>query len=69
MEIEVDGSLPYLDVHVTKKQDGSLAHQVYRKKIHIEQYLHVELHHHPTKKLPVLNTLATRAWESLTKII
>jgi hypothetical protein len=32
MEIEVDGSLPFLDVCVTKKHDGSLGHQVYRKR-------------------------------------
>jgi hypothetical protein len=46
MDIEVDGSLPFLDVHVTKKPDGSLGNQVYRKKTHTEQYLHAMSHHH-----------------------
>jgi hypothetical protein len=62
MEVEDKGSLPFLDVKVTKRLDGSLAHQVYRKKTHTEQYLHVESHHHPAQKLGVLNTLATRAF-------
>jgi len=61
MEIEVDGSLPFLDVCLTKKLDGSLAHQVCRKKTHIEQYLHAEFHHHSAQNLGVLNTLATKA--------
>jgi hypothetical protein len=61
MEIEVDGSLPFLDVHVTKKPYGSMVHQVYKKKTHTEQYLHAKSHHHPTQKLGVLNTLNTKA--------
>jgi hypothetical protein len=61
MEVEDKGSLPFLDVKVTKRLNGSLAHQVYRKKTHTEQYLHAESHHHPAQKLGVLNTLATRA--------
>jgi hypothetical protein len=63
MEVEDKGSLPFLDVRVTKRPDGSLAHQVYRKKTHTEQYLHVNSHHHPAQKLGVLNTLATRAFK------
>ena len=35
--------------------------QIYRKKTHIEQYLHTLLHHHPNQKMGVLNTLFTRA--------
>ena len=63
MEVEDKGNLPFLDVRVTKSLDGSLAHQVYRKKTHTEQYLHANSHHHPTKKLGVLNILATRAFK------
>jgi hypothetical protein len=62
MEVENNGRLPFLDVKVTKRPDGSLSHQVYRKKNHTEQYLHVDSHHHPSQKLGVLNTLATRAF-------
>jgi hypothetical protein len=62
IEVENNNSLPFLDVRVTKRPDGSLSHQVYRKKTHIEQYLHADSHHHPSQKLGVLNTLATRAF-------
>lgn len=41
--------------------DGSLGHQVYRKKTHIKQYLHANSHHHPSQKVGVINTLTTHA--------
>jgi hypothetical protein len=31
VEIEAEGHLPFLDVNIYKKMDGSLGHQVYRK--------------------------------------
>jgi hypothetical protein len=61
MEIEDNNSIPFLDILISKKNDGSLSHQVYRKKTHTDKYLHVESHHHPTQKLGVINTLVTRA--------
>jgi hypothetical protein len=61
MELEENGSIPFLDVLINKKEDGNLGHVVYRKKTHTENYLHASSHHHPTQKLGVLNTLATRA--------
>ena len=60
MEIQENNSLPFLDVLLTKKTDGSLSHQVYRKKTHIDRYLHAESHHHPSQKVGILNTLSTR---------
>jgi len=60
-EQEVDGCLPFLDIHISRNDDGSLAHRVFRKKIHIEQYLHASSHHFPAQKMGVLSTLATRA--------
>ena len=61
METEVDRTLPFLDILITRNDDGSLAHQVYRKKTHTDKYIHVDSHHHPAKRIGVLNTLATRA--------
>ena len=60
METEVDRKIPFLNVHITKNDDGSLAHQVYRKKRHTCKYIHVDSHHHPAQNIGVLNTLATR---------
>ena len=42
LEREEDKSLPFLDVLITKKIDGSLSHQVYRKKTHTNIYLHAD---------------------------
>ena len=61
MEKEENGCLPFLDVLISKKADGSFSHQVFRKKTHTEQYLHASSHHFPAQKLGVLSTLATRA--------
>ena len=60
-EFEENNALPFLDTLVIKKQDGGIAHKVYRKKTHTEQYLHALSHHHPNQKMGVLNTLITRA--------
>jgi len=61
MDQEVGGCLPFLDVLISKKDDGSFTHEVFQKKTHTEQYLHAKSHHFPTQKLGVLNTLATHA--------
>ena len=47
MEFECNGSLPFLDVLRSRNDNGSFSHQVYRKKTHMEQYLHVNSHHFP----------------------
>jgi len=36
MEKEVNGLLPFLDVLISKKDDGSFSHQVFWKKTHTE---------------------------------
>jgi hypothetical protein len=61
MELEENGSIPFLDVLINMREDGNLGHTVYRKNTHTENYLHASSHHHPTQKLGVLNTLETRA--------
>ena len=47
MEIEAEGHLPFLDVNIYKKKDGSLGHQVYLKPTHTNLYLNQKSHHHP----------------------
>jgi hypothetical protein len=61
MELEENGSIPFLYLLISRKSDGNLGHAVYRKKTHTKNYLHANSHHHPKKKLGVLKTLATRA--------
>ena len=61
METENEGSLPFLDVLISRNNNGSFSHRVFRKKTHTEQYLHSGSHHFPAQKIGVLNTLATRA--------
>jgi hypothetical protein len=61
MELEENKSIPFLDVLIIRKHDGSLGHKVFRKKTHTDSYLHVNSHHHPSQKMGVLYTLARRA--------
>ena len=45
MEVEEGGSLPFLDMRVTRKEDGKLDITVYRKQMHTDRYLHFRSHH------------------------
>ena len=48
MELEENGSIPFLDVLITRKEDGTLGHRVFRKKTNTESYLHADSNHHPS---------------------
>jgi hypothetical protein len=61
MEIEENGHLPFLDIDIYRKRDGSLGHKVYRKPTHTNLYLHQLSHHHPASKHSVLSSLIHRA--------
>ncbi|XP_020298905.1 uncharacterized protein LOC109863122, partial [Pseudomyrmex gracilis] len=61
-ETEQHGKLPFVDVLVTRKPDGSLGHQIYRKSTHTNRYLHAASHHHPAQKQAVINSLIYRAF-------
>jgi hypothetical protein len=61
MAVEKNGSLPFLDVLVSRRPDGSLEHLVYRESTHTELYLHSKSEHHPAQKQAVLTTLVRRA--------
>ena len=61
MEIEENGKLPFLDVLVKRKEDGSLGHSVYRKPTHTNRYLNANSHHHPSQIASVAYTLAIRS--------
>jgi hypothetical protein len=57
METESEGHLPFLDLDIYRRPDGSLAHKVYRKPTHTNLYLNVKSHHHPSNKQAALSTL------------
>ncbi|KAJ4425918.1 hypothetical protein ANN_27544 [Periplaneta americana] len=61
MELESDGRLPFLDVLVHRKPDGTLGHSVYRKPTHTDRYLHKSSNHHPGQKRAMMKTLIERA--------
>jgi hypothetical protein len=60
MEIE-EGHIPFLDIDIYRKTDGSLEHKMYRKHTHTNLYLHQNSHHNPANKQSVLSSLIQRA--------
>jgi hypothetical protein len=60
-EKEENGSLPFLDVLLTRSPNNTIQTTVYRKPTHTNQYLHATSCHHPQQKLNVLKTLYNRA--------
>ena len=61
METETSDSLPFLDVLISKRVDGSLGHSVYRKPTHTDRYLNARSFHPPSVKSSVNRTLLRRA--------
>jgi len=61
VEIEEEDHLPFLDIDIYRKMDGSLGHKVYRKPTHTDLYLHQNSHHHPANKQSFLASLKHRA--------
>ncbi|KAM3823585.1 uncharacterized protein M6D78_018813 [Vipera latastei] len=60
METEANNQLPFLDVLVYKKSNGSLGHTIYHKKTHTNRYLNALSHHHPAQINSVAKTLISR---------
>ena len=61
METETSDSLPFLDVLISKRVDGSLGHPVYRKPTHTDRYLNARSFHPPSVKSSVNRILLRRA--------
>jgi hypothetical protein len=57
MEIEEQGHIPFLDIDIYRKMNGSSGHKVYRKLPHTNLYLHHNSHHHPANKQTALASL------------
>jgi len=56
-----EGHLPFLDIDIYRKTDGSLGHKVYRKPTHTNLHLHQNSHHHPANKQTVFASLIRKA--------
>jgi hypothetical protein len=61
METDSEGHLPFLDLDIYRRPDGSLGHKAYRKPTHTNLYHNAKTHHHPSNKQAVLSTLIHRA--------
>jgi hypothetical protein len=61
METESEGHLPFLDLNIYRRPDGSLGHKVYRKPTHTNLYLNAKFNHHPSNIQAVISTLIHRA--------
>ena len=61
VETETSDLLPFLDVLISKRVDGSLGHSVYRKLMHTDRYLNARSFHPPSVKSSVNRTLLRRA--------
>jgi hypothetical protein len=57
MEKEQEGHLPFQEIDIYRKTDGSLGHKVYRKSTHTNLYLHQNSHYHPANKQSVFASL------------
>ena len=55
-----DGSMPFLDILITPREDGSLSTTVYRKPTHTDLYLQWDSNHTITSKYSVVGTLHHR---------
>ena len=60
-ELRDDGSMPFLDILITLKEDGSLNSSVFRKPTHTDLYLQWDSHHTISSKYSVAGTLYHRA--------
>jgi hypothetical protein len=61
METKREGHLPFLDVDIYGRPNGSVGHRVYCKPTHTNLYLNVRSLHHSYNKQAELSTLFNRA--------
>ena len=63
IEEEKNNSLPFLDVLITRSDEGKLSTNIYRKATHTNQYLNFTSNHHLQHKRSVVRSLLHRANE------
>ena len=60
MDLERDGTLPFLDTTLTQREDGTLDVTVFRKPTHTDRYLHFNSHHPISAKRAAARSLFDR---------
>ena len=63
-----NGSIPFLDTLVKPEADNSSSITVYRKPMHIDQYLQWDSHHNVAAKYSVISALTHRARRVCTRL-
>ena len=63
VEWQKDGTLPFLDTQLRRREDGSLDVSIYRKPTHRDQYLHFKFHHLTNMKSGLVRCLHDRLSE------
>ena len=61
MEPEKDGSLPFLNTKLTRREDGTLNVTVFRKQMHTDRYLRLNSHHPVSEKRAAIRSFFDRA--------
>ena len=61
MEMENSGSLPFMDIRITRQPQGELTKEVYQKPTHTNRYVPFSSHHAISVKSGVVACLANRA--------
>ena len=61
LELEREGSLPFLDTLLRRREDGTLDISVYRKPTHTDRYLHFRSHHPTHVRRGLVRCLFNRA--------
>ena len=61
VEVEENGIIPFLDVLLERREDGSFLYSVHRKPTHTNQYINAKSHHHPSQKFGTIKCLMKRA--------
>ena len=61
MEMENSGSLPFMDIRITRQPQGELTKEVYQKPTHTNRYVPFSSHHPISVKSGVAACLANRA--------
>ena len=69
MEEEEGGSLPFMDVRFTCREDGTLIRQIYQKPTHTNRYIQFDSHHPASVKSGVIQGLTDCAMKVCSGIV